>query len=798
VIGAAGDIACDPADPLFNGGQGTPGHCQQLATSDLLVAARPAAVLALGDTQYEQGLLDTYLQSYDPSWGRLRTITHPAVGNHEYYGGAGDGAGYFDYFDGVGANDGPAGIRGQDYYSYDVGTWHMIVLDSTCSRVGGCAPGSPQETWLRADLAAHPNACTLAYWHHPRFTSTGVGWTAMQTLWQDLYDAGADVVLNGHIHQYERLAPQTPQGVPDPAYGIRQFVVGTGGKSLQAVSATPLPTSEASSGSTFGVLLMTLHPDGYDWKFVPINRRGFTDAGSGTCHGAPPGRAATASTGDASLVNSTAERVSGAVDPGNQPTSFHFEYGRTAAYGSRTAEVAVSAPSDGAREVSARLGRLKKKKLYHYRVVATNAGGVAFGGDRVFRVGARSRYPAAIARTKGLLAYWRLDGGSLAYDLKGQNLGTDWGPVATTQGALKDDKSTASGFAGSPATLEAFGPVLATSATIEGWFRWTAGDYILRDDSSAGGWLIGRSASKVGFRVAGRAYRTGLSIDRVRDGAWHYLAVTKSGPAVALYVDGRRMYSAGGASNTPPTMPWHVMRNGPFDEFSQGQADEVAMYGRSLPASTIRAHFTAGVAGHPTVTTVRGPDGPTNRSNPVFRFLGGPNVRCSFSGPGVSRALGACPTLSGFGHLADGSYRVTAYAIDAAGHPDPTPVTRRFTVDTVPPTLTVVAPPNVPGGLRKRGLVAQVTCSEACTVTARMSVAAGDASRLHLAKGRRAMIGSASLTTGGAGTRSLRVGVTARVAKRLKGRRAPAVTLNVVATDRAGNRSAQRLELGAA
>jgi hypothetical protein len=192
---------------------------------------------------------------------------------------------------------------------------------------------------------------------------------------------------------------------------------------------------------------------------------------------------------------------------------------------------------------------------------------------------------------------------------------------------------------------------------------------------------------------------------------------------------------------------------------------------------------------------VRGPAGPTNKSNPVFHFLGGPTVRCSFSGPGVSRALGACPTLSGFGHLADGTYSVTAYAIDASGHPDPTPVTRRFTVDTVPPTLTVVAPPRVPGGLRKRGLVLQTTCSEACTVTARLSVAAGDASRLHLAKGRRAMIGSAQLTIGRAGTRSLRVGVTARVSQRLKGKRAPAVTVNVVATDRAGNRTAQRVEL---
>jgi hypothetical protein len=717
------------------------------------------------------------------------------VGNHEYYGGAGDGAGYFDYFDGVGANDGPAGLRGQDYYSYDVGTWHMVVLDSTCSRVGGCAPGSPQESWLRADLAAHPNACTLAYWHHPRFTSTGVGWTAMQTLWQDLYDAGADVVLNGHIHQYERFAPQTPEGAVDPAYGIRQFVVGTGGKSLQGLGPAPLPTSETSSSSTFGVLLMTLHPNGYDWTFQPIKKGGYTDSGSTACHAAPPGRPAAAATGDAALAGSTAERVTGAVDPGNQPTSYHFEYGRTAAYGSRTAEVTVPGPADGDRQVAATLRRLKKKKVYHYRVVATNAGGTVFGGERVFRVGQRSAYPAAIARTKGLLAYWRLDDGGISYDLKGTNLITGAGPVAFTQGALKGDKSPASGLAGSPATLEATGPVLTTSATIEGWFRWNSGDYVLRDDSSADGWLIGRSGSKLGVRVAGKAYRTGLSINRVRDGAWHYLTVTKSGPSVVVYVDGRRKYGAGGAPNTPPTMPWHVMRNGPFDEFSQGQADEVAMYGSGLSAATVRAHYLAGVAGHPTATTVRGPDGPTNRSTPVFRLLGGPGVRCSFSGPGVSRALTDCPSLSGFGHLADGNYSLTAYAIDATGHPDPTPVTRRFRVDTVAPTLTVVAPPRVPDGLRKRGLTLEATCSEACTLTARMSVAAGDASRLHLAKGRRAMIGSARVGAAHAGTRSLRVAVTPRVGKRLKGKRAPAVTLNVVATDRAGNRSAQRLEL---
>src|SRR4051812_44941024 len=195
VIGAAGDIACDPSDPGFNNGAGIAGHCRQKATSDLLVAAKPTAVLPLGDTQYEEGILDTYARSYGPSWGRLKDISHPVVGNHEYFGGAGDGAGYFDYFNGVGVQTGPAGDRGQDYYSYDVGGWHLIALDSVCSQVGGCGPGSAQETWLRADLAAHPAACTLAYWHHPRWTSTGVGWTSMGTLYQDLYDAGADVIL---------------------------------------------------------------------------------------------------------------------------------------------------------------------------------------------------------------------------------------------------------------------------------------------------------------------------------------------------------------------------------------------------------------------------------------------------------------------------------------------------------------------------------------------------------------------------------------------------------------------------
>lgn len=793
VIGAAGDIACDPSDAYFNGGQGVPGHCQQMATSDLLVKQDPAAVLPLGDTQYEEGILSTYALSYDPSWGRLKAITHPTVGNHEYYGGAGDGSGYFDYFDGPGAADGPAGPRGADYYSYDVGSWHLISLDSTCSRVGGCGPGSPMETWLRADLAAHPNACTLAYWHHPRFTSTGVGWTSMGTIWQDLYDAGADLVLNGHIHHYERFTPQTPGGQPDPAYGVREFIVGTGGKSIQANAPSELPTAEAW-GASFGVLFLTLHPDSYDWRFVPTDRGGVRDSGSYPCHGAPPARPATAVTGSATATGKTSARLTGAVDTGNQPTSYHFDYGRTGLYGTSTRETAAPGPADGARQVAVKLKRLKKNRVYHYRLVASNASGVIFGTDRTFRAGRRATYPGAIARTKGLLAYWRMDDSGLAFDQKGTNLGVGAGTIPPAPGALIGDRNLASAFDGGTASIEADGPIVANAATIEGWFRWTGGKILLRDDSSAGGWLIGQSGSKLGYRVTGRVYRTSRSIDRVRDGAWHYIALTKAGPYVSLYVDGRRVHRGSGASSTPPTMPWHIMRDGPFEDHTAGQADEVAIYSQRLSSKTIRAHYDDGVRRHPPSTRVRGPVGYTNVNDPNFRLLGGPTVRCSFSGAGVKRALAGCPTLDNFGTLADGSYTLTAYAIDASGHPDPTPVTRRFTVDTVTPTLGVVAPPKVPSGLRRSGLLVQATCSEACTVVARISVAAGTASRLHLGHGR-ALIGSAQVFLGRAETRSLRVRLTPTVIKRLKKRRLPAVTLNVVATDRAGNARAERQEL---
>ena len=290
VIAAAGDISCDPGNSPFNGGKGTSTSCRQKYTSDLLVNAGLAAVLDLGDNQYFCGGYQAYIQSYDLSWGRVKAITHPVPGNHEYLTSGGTGcdsfnsgaAGYFRYFGAA------AGNPGQGYYSYDIGSWHLIALNSSCGDAGGCTTGSKQYIWLKNDLAAHPNQCTLAYWHVPLFSSGGRANNSSQPFWQLLYQAKADIVLNGHDHIYERFAPQTPAGTVDNAKGIREFIVGTGGNNhttIVAIAANSLVRDTTS----FGVLELTLHPDSYDWSFVPEGKGGFTDAGSAACHAPLPG-----------------------------------------------------------------------------------------------------------------------------------------------------------------------------------------------------------------------------------------------------------------------------------------------------------------------------------------------------------------------------------------------------------------------------------------------------------------------------------------------------------------------------
>jgi hypothetical protein len=232
--------------------------------------------------------------------------------------------------------------------------------------------GSAQEQWLRSDLAAHSGAyCTLAFWHHPLFSSGGIGNNpVMQTIWQDLYDAGADVVLNGHDHNHERFAPQDPTGAADPNFGIRELVVGTGSKSPLSMG-TVKPNSEVRQNDTYGVLRLTLHDAGYDWQFTPEAGKTFTDSGSGSCHGAPPSAPPAASTGPASRVSQTAATLNGAVNPKSQATTYHFEYGPTTSYGSSTPPQSVSPTDSKTHQVTASLSQLSNGVTYHYRVVAT-------------------------------------------------------------------------------------------------------------------------------------------------------------------------------------------------------------------------------------------------------------------------------------------------------------------------------------------------------------------------------------------------------------------------------------------
>jgi acid phosphatase type 7 len=278
VIAAAGDIACDPADAGFNGGNGTAKRCHEKYTANQLTAGSFTTVLPLGDTQYDCGGSAAFNRSYDPTWGAVKSITRAVVGNGEYNksGGTDCGTGASGYFGYFGSAAGPSG---KGYYSFDVGAWHLIALNSNCPQVA-CKAGSPQDQWLRNDLATHSNRCTLAFFHHPRFSAGPTTTAKVKPFWDDLYAAHADVVLNGHKHNYERLTKLDPSGNPD-ANGIREFVVGTGGVN-HSLSASLYPGTQFADGAHFGIIQLTLHATSYAWAFVSDDGRTL-DSGSDTC-----------------------------------------------------------------------------------------------------------------------------------------------------------------------------------------------------------------------------------------------------------------------------------------------------------------------------------------------------------------------------------------------------------------------------------------------------------------------------------------------------------------------------------
>jgi hypothetical protein len=276
-----------PEPPFVLVGAGDIASCKNpegsLATAKLIEQI-PGTVFAAGDLAYEAGSAAEFQNCYGPSWGRFKDRTKPAPGNHEYVEPSAHA--YFEYW---GPQAGPAG---KGYYSFDLGGWHIVALNTNCyvKAMGGCTVGSAQEKWLRQDLAQHSNACIIAYGHHALFSSGVFKKHALhpelKSLWQDLYAAHADLVLAGHEHSYERFGAQDPDGKADPEHGIREIVVGTGGRNHDLLGFAT-PNSEVRDWQTFGVLKLTLAPGKYTWEFIPEEGKTFRDSGSGVCHNQP-------------------------------------------------------------------------------------------------------------------------------------------------------------------------------------------------------------------------------------------------------------------------------------------------------------------------------------------------------------------------------------------------------------------------------------------------------------------------------------------------------------------------------
>jgi hypothetical protein len=271
---AAGDIACQP------GGAVTSVRCQQAATAQLAASLHPRVVAVLGDNQYAQGAIAAYAGSFDATWGVMKSRMRPAPGNHEYL--TPQASGYYTYF-------GSAARPPNGWYSYNLGSWHIVVLNTNCPFVD-CNQGGAEDSWLRADLASHPRRCTLAYFHHPRFSSAGhyesegqaFDRAATLSFWNTLYAYGVDVVVNGHSHIAERFAPQDVLGHPATGRGIAQFTVGSGGVNHDRIIG--VAKNSRFRSKAFAVLELALGPGHYRWRFLRAPDGRILDAGSSGCH----------------------------------------------------------------------------------------------------------------------------------------------------------------------------------------------------------------------------------------------------------------------------------------------------------------------------------------------------------------------------------------------------------------------------------------------------------------------------------------------------------------------------------
>ena len=695
VIAAAGDIACDPADPNYNGGAGVSTACQQFATSNLLVNHGYAAVLPLGDNQYSTGSSAQYNASYEPSWGRVKGISHPVPGNHDYQTAA--AAGYFGYF-GAAAGDSSAG-----YYSYDVGGWHLIALNSNCTSVsGGCAAGSPQETWLRQDLAAHTNTCVRAYWHHPTFSSGEDGNNPITAaFWQDLYNSGADIVLAGHAHEYERFAPQTAQGVVDNTYGLTEFVDGTGGDSFEPAGPQAANSVVLKDG-VFGVLQLTLHASSADFSFVGASGSSFTDSGTVNCHGAPPANSLSAPTG----VDGTAGDGRAYVSWTPPSSGSAASYTVTASPGGASVTVTGTSPS-------AVVGGLSNGTPYTFTVTAANSAGVSPTSAPSPSITPRAAptgadYASSVLQDEPA-AYWRLDEASTASpaaDASGNGRGGSYSGGVTVGQAGATSSGTSASFDGSTGQVAAADAAplrLNGPFTIEFWAKMT---------SFANSWpgilRKGSAATADGYVVW---YTSNGTLHFKRDNldvatptgslttSFRHFAVVNDGTTTTWYVNGKAV--ASGPMSLPTDNGKSSLVLGQGDQAGRETLDEVAVYNNALPASRVAAHFAAATG----TTSASAPGAPTN----VSATAGNASATVTWSAPasdggsivtsytvrasnGATVSVGGSTMTATFTGLTNGtSYTFTVTAANSVGSGSASTPSNAVTPMTVPGAPTNVS-----------------------------------------------------------------------------------------------------------
>ena len=558
------------------------------ATAATINGLPSAAVFTLGDNVYPDGTLASFNNCYGPSWGQFKNRTHPVVGNHDY--NTPGASGYYSYFGSA------AGDPTKGYYSYNVGTWHVVVLNGECAQVGGCQAGSGQEQWLRADLAANPATCTMAMWHEPYISSGATGnHPVYADFWNDLYAAHADVVLAGHDHDYERFAPQNPAGQADPN-GIREFVVGTGGESLTGFS-TVQPNSQVRSFKNYGVIKFTLHSSGYDWQFIPTVAGGFTDSGSAACvtgtqqPPTPPVAAFSGSpiSGSAPLTVSYTDRSTGA------PTSWSWSFGDGTTSTAQNPTHTYSAPG-----------------TYSVSLTATNSAGsdtkTTAGYVTVSPAAPPGSYPTVVKNDLPA-GYWRLgeQSGSTAADSAGNNVATIKGGVTLGIGGAIVDPNLAMSLDGSTGYLS----VADNSAldmtgdlTIEAWVKPTVTNKsmaILQKSSGSAysSWQYRLGVTSGGLWrgtvfIGGTNY-TVTAPDPPSTSAWTYLVLTRSGSTLTLYVNGVAVASstASGAINTSSGILAIGRAGSSSSDYFNGSVDEVAVYPSALSPAQIANHYSA-------------------------------------------------------------------------------------------------------------------------------------------------------------------------------------------------------------